>query len=250
MTDSSVEHTAPEPLSLTTDAARNLASTTKTPPQMQGITSRWLLRVLPWVQVDAGTYRVNRRLTCTVGDGRVSFSTTGPEVRVIPPELAELPALRGFGDQAALEALADRFEQREYGPGEVIAAAGGAVDHVYLLAHGKAGVHRTGEYGDDTVTAMLADGDHFGDTALDPEPGIWHDTVQAATACTVLALPRSEFQQVADNSETLRAHLAAAGSASRPPANKYGEADIAIASGHAGEPDLPGTFVDYELSPR
>ncbi|HEX2034886.1 MAG TPA: family 2B encapsulin nanocompartment shell protein, partial [Chloroflexota bacterium] len=30
----------------------------------------------------------------------------------------------------------------------------------------------------------------------------------------------------------------------------YGEADIALASGHAGEPVLPGTYVDYELRPR
>ena len=30
-------------LSLGTGAARNLATTTKTPPQMQGISSRWLL---------------------------------------------------------------------------------------------------------------------------------------------------------------------------------------------------------------
>ncbi|HEY9521969.1 MAG TPA: family 2B encapsulin nanocompartment shell protein, partial [Thermopolyspora sp.] len=29
-----------------------------------------------------------------------------------------------------------------------------------------------------------------------------------------------------------------------------GEAAIEVASGHAGEPVLPGTFVDYELSPR
>ena len=48
--------------SLSTAAARNLATTTKTVPQMQGISSRWLLRVLPWVQVSGGTYRVNRRL--------------------------------------------------------------------------------------------------------------------------------------------------------------------------------------------
>jgi hypothetical protein len=34
-------------LSLATAAARNLSTTTKTAPQMQGITSRWLLRVLP-----------------------------------------------------------------------------------------------------------------------------------------------------------------------------------------------------------
>ena len=48
--------------SLTTAAARNLATTTKSVPQMQAITSRWLLRMLPWVQVSGGTYRVNRRL--------------------------------------------------------------------------------------------------------------------------------------------------------------------------------------------
>ena len=36
-------------LSLSTGAARNLATTTKSTPQMQGITSRWLLRLLPWV---------------------------------------------------------------------------------------------------------------------------------------------------------------------------------------------------------
>lgn len=35
--------------SLTTAAARNLATTAKSVPQMQAITSRWLLRVLPWV---------------------------------------------------------------------------------------------------------------------------------------------------------------------------------------------------------
>src|SRR6266545_2857871 len=80
--------------SLSTTAARNLATTTKTVPQMQAITSRWLLRILPWVQASGGTYRVNRRLSYAVGDGRVSFATTGAEVRVIPRELCELPPLR------------------------------------------------------------------------------------------------------------------------------------------------------------
>ena len=47
----------PPQLSLGTAAARNLATTTKTQPQMQGISSRWLLRILPWVQVD-GTAEV------------------------------------------------------------------------------------------------------------------------------------------------------------------------------------------------
>ncbi|MGC3971935.1 MAG: hypothetical protein QM775_32705 [Pirellulales bacterium] len=46
--------------SVTTSTARNLANTTKTRPKMQSITPRWLLSLLPWVQVDGGTYRVNR----------------------------------------------------------------------------------------------------------------------------------------------------------------------------------------------
>ncbi|MDJ0795433.1 MAG: family 2A encapsulin nanocompartment shell protein [Calothrix sp. MO_167.B12] len=47
--------------SLSTNSARNLTSTTKTPPQMQGSTPRWLLKLLPWVEVPGGTFRVNRR---------------------------------------------------------------------------------------------------------------------------------------------------------------------------------------------
>ena len=46
--------------SVTTSVAKNLANTTKTSPKMMSITPRWLLSLLPWVQVDGGTYRVNR----------------------------------------------------------------------------------------------------------------------------------------------------------------------------------------------
>src|SRR5580704_13818053 len=121
-------------LSLSTRAARNLATTTKTAPQMQGITSRWLLRMLPWVQVAGGTYRVNRRLTYTTGRGRLSFAQTGSEVRIVPPTLGELPLLRGFDDDALLGELAGRFAQREFEAGEVIAQRGTPVDHVLVVA--------------------------------------------------------------------------------------------------------------------
>ena len=46
--------------SVTTAVARNLATTTKTNPKMMSITPRLLLGQLPWVQVQGGTYRVNR----------------------------------------------------------------------------------------------------------------------------------------------------------------------------------------------
>jgi hypothetical protein len=56
--ESGVEVGVEQPqLSLSTAAARNLATTTKSVPQMQAITSRWLLRMLTWVQDSGGTYR-------------------------------------------------------------------------------------------------------------------------------------------------------------------------------------------------
>ena len=139
-------------MSLTTDVARNLATTTKTVPQMQGITSRWLLKILPWVQVSGGAYRVNRR---------VSFISAGSAVQVIPQGLAELSVLRGFDDGAVLSALAGRFVQQEYQPGDLIVESEKPVDQVLLIAHSKAEKLGTGKYGDQTVLGVLADGDYY-----------------------------------------------------------------------------------------
>ncbi len=41
-------------------AARQLANTTKTAPQMAAITPRWLVAMLQWTPVESGTFRVNR----------------------------------------------------------------------------------------------------------------------------------------------------------------------------------------------
>jgi hypothetical protein len=46
-------------LSLSAAAARNLATATVTVPQFVEVTPRWLLKLLPWVDVDGGVYRVN-----------------------------------------------------------------------------------------------------------------------------------------------------------------------------------------------
>jgi Phage capsid-like protein/Cyclic nucleotide-binding domain len=238
------------PSSLGTAAARNLATTTKTVPQMQGITSRWLLRMLPWVQVTGGTYRVNRRLTYTVGDGRVEFSQTGAQVRVIPAELGELALLRGFDDEAVLTALADRFVQREFTPGEVLAERGQPADAVFLIAHGRLDKLGDGKYGEQTRLEVLADGSYFGDRALVEDGGTWSWTIKATTAGTALTLSRQAFQEILGSSELLQGQVERFLAGGDKPMNRLGEADVLLASGHDGEPPLPQTFVDYELSPR
>jgi hypothetical protein len=239
-----------EQQSLGTAAARTLATTTKSAPQMQGISSRWLTRMLPWVNVPGGTYRVNRRLSYTRGDGRVTFVQTGAQVRVVPAELSELPLLRGFTDSDALGALAERFEQREFAPGQLIVEAGRPADQVFLIAHGKVEQLGEGPYGDEAVTGLLADGDTFGGQVLADPDGSWEFTARAATATTVLALPHSAYQTVAERHPELSAHVASVGSDEHGPVNPFGEAAIALSAGHVGEPDLPGTFVDYDLAPR
>lgn len=47
-------------LALSDNAARQLANTTKTAPQLSIISPRWLVHLLQWVPVEAGIYRLNK----------------------------------------------------------------------------------------------------------------------------------------------------------------------------------------------
>ncbi|MFF3643653.1 family 2B encapsulin nanocompartment shell protein [Streptomyces sp. NPDC002564] len=240
----------PRQSSLGTAAARNLATTTKSAPQMQEITSRWLLRMLPWVETKGGAYRVNRRLTYTVGDGRVDFIQDGADVRVIPRELGELPLLRGYDDVEVLRALADRCVQRDFGAGETLLSRGAPADKLHLVAHGRIGQSSVGAYGDEVTLDVLADGDHFGEHTLLDEDARWEVTATAETSGTLLTLARSDFEAVLSSAPGLRAHVEEFRSLPRQRQNHRGEAEIAMSSGHTGEHELPGAFVDYESNPR
>ncbi|WP_027402319.1 family 2B encapsulin nanocompartment shell protein [Aphanizomenon flos-aquae] len=237
-------------LSLSTAAARNLATTTKSAPQVQEITPRWLLKMLPWVQIKGGAYRVNRRLTYTLGDGRVTFTNTGATIQVIPQELSELPLLQGFNDVEVLTALASRFVQQEFAPDDIIVQSGQPAEQLFLIAHGKVNKIGIAKYEEQPLLGTLADGDHFGDQVLVESQSIWKFTVKAVTRCTVLTLPQQAFREVLNHSPALQAHIEQVVTRAQLPQNKHGEASIALSSGHTGETELPGTFVDYELSPR
>ncbi len=47
-------------LALSDNAARQLANTTKTAPQLSTISPRWLVHLLQWLPVEAGIYRLNK----------------------------------------------------------------------------------------------------------------------------------------------------------------------------------------------
>lgn len=236
--------------SLSTGAAHQLAHTTKSEPQMQGISSRWLTRRLPWTEVKGGVYRVNRRLTHTVGNGEVEFVVDGGRARVIPLELTELPPLTGFADEDVLRDMARRFEQRDLEPGTVVAEFGNPMNQVMLIVHGKLAKIGAGEFGEQTKVGILGAGDYFGDAALTDASAIWPVTVKTVTRTTMLVLPRQALEHLLDEAPALREQLSRVAGESARPQNTKGEADIQISSGHSGEPLLTGTFVDYDASPR
>jgi CRP-like cAMP-binding protein len=234
---------------LSPEAARNLATTTKTVPQMQGITSRWLLRMIPWVEVSGGTYRVNRRMTYALGGGKIAVAQTADRVSVVAPSLREIPVLAGYDDDAVLAELAAAFTQREVSEGDVIAELGQPVDQVYVVAHGKIRLVKDGAFGSDAVAGVVGDGGYLGEEGMAAE-AIWGNTAVAMTDATLLALPRTRLQAMVAEYDSLRDQLATHLDGAGQPQNRRGEADIAITSGHNGEPLLPSTFADYELKPR
>jgi hypothetical protein len=61
-------------------AARQLANTTKTAPQLTAITPRWLVQLLNWIPVESGTYRVNK----VKNDAAVQVDCGSRDERTLP----------------------------------------------------------------------------------------------------------------------------------------------------------------------
>ena len=106
MSDSSLQR------SVTTSVAKNLANTTKTSPKMMSITPRWLLSLLPWVQVDGGTYRVNRTKVELTKAERIGIEVSRGGALVPAGIAAERAALLRLPD-AIIGRMASRFKTEE-----------------------------------------------------------------------------------------------------------------------------------------
>ncbi|RLU81594.1 Crp/Fnr family transcriptional regulator [Streptomyces griseocarneus] len=233
-------------LSLSTDAARQLATTTKTTPQMRGITPRYLLRALPWVDVESGVYRVNRRRTFILGDDRISSYLDNGTHHIVPEDLREVPYLREADDEL-LRTLATAFTEVAFDAGQTLVEEGAAADKLWVLVQGRAEKRVTGRYGQDALAEVIGDGQFFDLDAFSCG-GQQPHRVQAVTPGIALCLDRARLAEAAGRDEALRTALDAFTSADARPAGA--EVPVDLASGHLGEVDLPGTYVDYEDTPR
>lgn len=236
--------------SLSTKTARNLATTTKTVPQMIGVTPRWILRLLPWMHVEGGTFRVNRRRIVTPDPEKIAANVEDGKATVDPRQLRSVALLRG-ADPSLTEQIARALVTEKHESGRDVVKQGEPGDKFYIIAKGKVEVTTPGLHGETLRLALLADGDYFGEIALlEDTPRM--ATVRTLTPSVFLTLDRAKFKSLIGGSPALRAGFEQAVRERRNAnhANENGEAAIQIASGHEGEPALPGTFVDYEDEPR
>lgn len=98
--------------SVTTATARKLATTTKTAPQMGSITPRLLLKLLPWVQVSGGTFRVNRTKVDLKKSDRLAIEYINGQPSFSSKSLKSIPLFSEFEDKI-VDRLASSFETNE-----------------------------------------------------------------------------------------------------------------------------------------
>ncbi len=239
------------PQTLSVRAARTLSDPTRTQPQMLAVTPRWLLHLLPFVNVEGGTYQVNRRrIVLTQGD-RIVAGLEDDNAHLEPAALRALPPLHA-ADDSLLQALAGLLFEERHNANETLYEEGDAGTKLYIIVRGKVEIATTDAHGSPQRLAIYGDGDFFGETAL---RGEWRHTTTARTlAPTVfLTLERARLTTLLGTSTELRdAHATALthepGADERH--NHVGEAAIAITSYGEGWPELQRTFVDYDEHPR
>src|SRR3954469_20705918 len=213
--------------SVTTSVARNLASTTKTSPKMISITPRWLLSMLPWVNVHGGTYRVNRTRVELSKAERIEVGLSG-DVATFPSESLRRVPLFSRVPEAVLAQMAGTFKTEEVSLGNKLMVEGEDLSKFFIIAKGQVEVLSKGVHGSDLRIALLTDGEVFGETDLVSDKAC-DMTVRTTTPCVLLTLSRKDLDAVlAENSNlgddfkrAITEHLEL-----RSTVNRYGERNI------------------------
>lgn len=83
---------------LSSDHARSMAEVTQSALQLRGVSSRWLLKALPWVDVTAGIYQINR-----TEDATFKFLSNHHEDDALPKTAARRREFDPTQDQVDLD---------------------------------------------------------------------------------------------------------------------------------------------------
>lgn len=231
--------------------ARNLSITTNTIPQSTGITPRWLLHFLPWVQVQSGTYRVNKNKIVLKQTPKVQIDESNGTSTVAPENLQTIPLFANL-DLSYLAALSSRLQNEYSERGQTLAIEGEQRDKFFIVVQGKVEVLFKGEQGQNLRIGVLGAGDYFGEVDLYSDMPS-DATVRTLTPVRLLTITKSAFDEVLAQSEELKANLLLAVEQRlrlKSAVNLYGEEGVALASDYEGETELPASYIDYEDAPQ
>jgi hypothetical protein len=238
--------------SVTTSVARNLANTTKTTPKMMSITPRWVLSLLPWVQVDGGTYRVNRTKVELSKAERINVEVTPQGGATFSPEsLRSVPIFSRLSDQI-IARMASKFKVEQVPLGNQLIVEGEDRSKFFVIANGQVEVLSRGVHGSNLRIALLTDGEYFGESelVLDRPADV---TVRTTTPCILLTITRKELDALLAEKPSLKDQFLKAVKEHQEissTVNRYGERNIDLVSGFAENVEIPETFVDYSATPR
>ena len=154
---------------------------------MMSITPRWVLSLLPWVQVEGGTYRVNRTKVELKKAERISIELAGSQASFAPEALRAVPLFSRLPD-TIIGQMASRFKTEEVSLGNRLIAEGEDQGKFFIIAQGQVEVLSKGVHGSNLRIALLTDGEYFGETeVVSDKPS--DVTVRTITPCIFLALP-------------------------------------------------------------
>jgi hypothetical protein len=237
--------------SVTKEAARNLSVTNNTPAQVSGITPRWLFHFLPWVQVQTGTYRVNRTKVVLQPSPKISVQYNNGFTAVEPENLRVVPFLNPLGGGESL-AIANQFQAEHFSVGVTPIIAGQSNDKFYIVVQGKLEATVHGDQGEQLRASVISEGDYFGEENL-YEDAPSSVTIRALTPVDVLSISRASFEQGLGQSSELRERFQQTIRDRQQLAtflNQFGEERVALSAGHHGEAEIPTSYIDYEEEPR
>lgn len=236
--------------SVSLTAARQLATTTKTVAQITGITPRWLLHMLPWANVEAGTYRVNQRKLLIPDEAGVILPRPDGQPVISAKALRQVSMLRDM-DEGLLGAMARRFTSKVYEREEVVLTESQPGDEIFIVASGKLELTRTGTHGEELRVGILREGDYFDSGLLTGGPG--PVTARTLTQSQLFILDKGKFEELLNEAPQFRSLLPVSPNGNgRHRINENGEMEFNILHGRGNGKggDIPGSYVDYEEAPR
>ena len=110
---------------------------------MEEITPRWLLSLLPWIDVESGTYRVNKRKIFQRDTKRLQIEFADERFQLAPDQLKSIGIFKNL-DEAVVEEIANHLETEHHDIGGMVIEEGDEGEKFYIIAKGDVEISTTG----------------------------------------------------------------------------------------------------------